>query len=85
MPADASAGGSGSDSEAPGSISVTITMPRSSEITDAMTNQANVRRPTRPSDAVFPMWAMPTTSVENTSGAMIILISRRKTSVTIEK
>ena len=31
------------------------------------------------------MWAMPATRVENTSGAMIILISRRKTSVMIER
>ncbi len=60
-------------------------MPSSSEITEAITNQAKVRRPTRPSAAVSPMCAMPTTSVENTSGAMIILIRRRKTSVTIEK
>ncbi len=31
------------------------------------------------------MWAMPTTRVENTSGAMIIRIRRRKTSVTRPK
>ena len=31
-----------------------------------------------------PIWAMPMTSVEKTSGAMIILISRRKTSVMTE-
>src|SRR6266480_2012340 len=40
--------------------------------------------PMRPIDAVSPICATPTTSVENTSGAMIILISRRKMSVMSE-
>jgi hypothetical protein len=39
----------------------------------------------RPTALVSPVLAIPATSVENTSGAMIILISRRKISVTIEK
>ena len=39
--------------------------------------------PTRPSAPVSPICAMPTTSVANTSGAMIILISRRKIVVTM--
>ena len=49
-------------------------------------NQAMVRRPMRPSaPPEAPMCATPATSVENTSGPMIILISRRKTSVASEK
>ena len=39
---------------------------------------------TRPTEAASPMCAMPTTSVENTSGPISILISRRKTSDRIE-
>ena len=54
---------------------------KSSEKIEAVMNQSNVRTPTRPSEPVPPMCAMPTTSVENTNGAMIILIRRRKTSV----
>ena len=44
-------------------------------------NQPSVRAPMRPSAAVSPMCAMPVTRVANTSGAMIILIRRRKMSV----
>ncbi len=44
-----------------------------------------VRPPTRPMAATSSMWATPTTRVENTRGAMIILISRRKMSVTTER
>ena len=40
-------------------------------------NQPSALPPTRPTVAMSPILAMPTTSVENTSGAMIILISRR--------
>jgi hypothetical protein len=85
-PALAPASGSGSPSEAPGCSAVTITMPSSSDSSEAPMNQAMVRRPIRPSappDA--PMCATPATRVENTSGPMIILISRRKTSVASEK
>ncbi len=38
--------------------------------------------PTRPTLLVSPILAMPTVSVANTNGAMIILIRRRKMSVT---
>ena len=38
--------------------------------------------PTRPTVAASPMWPMPTTSVESTSGPMIILISLRKIALT---
>ena len=48
-------------------------------------NQPSALTPTRPSAAVSPICAMPATSVENTSGAMIILIRRRNTVVRIEK
>jgi hypothetical protein len=37
-------------------------------------------KPMRPDVFMSPVPAMPTTSVENSSGAMIILIMRRKTS-----
>ena len=46
-------------------------------------NQPSERTPTRPSAAMSPMWAMPATSVEKTSGAMIILIRRRNSAVTM--
>ncbi len=59
-------------------------MPSSSDTSEAMTNQPIAFRPTRPTDFVSPRWAIPTTSVEKTSGAMIILISRRKMSVRSE-
>ena len=42
-------------------------------------------RPIRPIDSVSPIWAMPTTSMANTSGAMIILINRRNRSVMMVK
>ena len=48
-------------------------------------NQPSALTPTRPSAAVSPICAMPTTRVEKTSGAMIILISRRKIVVMIER
>ena len=46
---------------------------------------ANRRRPIRPHVLSLSMPARPETSVANTSGAMIILMSRRKMSVMIEK
>ena len=48
-------------------------------------NQPMVLAPIRPTAAASSMWAMPATRVVNTSGAMIILISRRKTSVMIDR
>ena len=62
-----------------------MTRPSASENSEATMNQPIAFRPMRPIDSVSPMWAMPTTSIENTSGAMIILISRRNMSVMIEK
>ena len=61
-----------------------MTKPISSETKEAPMNQPMVFTPTRPMAALSSIWAMPTTRVENTSGAMIILIRRRKTSVKIE-
>ena len=58
--------------------------PRTSDTIEAPKNQAIVLTPMRPTADVSPIWAMPTTSVENTSGAMIILIKRRKTVVISE-
>ncbi len=65
----------------PGWIRLTSSAPRISETTEAIRNQPMVLTPTRPMAAESSMWAMPTTRVENTSGAMIIRISRRKMSV----
>jgi hypothetical protein len=58
--------------------------PEQSETSDAVMNQPSALPKTRPTEAASPMCAMPTTSVENTSGAMIILMRRRNTSETIE-
>ena len=44
---------------------------------DALTNQPMVLAKIRPSLEPEPICAIPPTSVANTSGAMIILISRR--------
>jgi hypothetical protein len=41
-----------------------------------------VLAPTRPTVEASPMWPMPTTRVESTSGPMIILISLRKIELT---
>jgi hypothetical protein len=60
---------------------LTMTRPSSSEHSEAPTNQSIALPPTRPTEAVSPMCAMPTTRVENTRGAMIILMRRRKTSL----
>ena len=58
--------------------------PRTSETSDAVTNQPSALPNTRPTDLASPMWAMPTTSVENTSGPISILIRRRNTSDMID-
>ena len=47
---------------------------------DADKNQANDLKKIRPTEEASPIWAMPTTRVENTSGAMIILIRVKKIS-----
>ena len=62
----------------PGSSQVASISPSVREMTDAKMNQPSALPPIRPTVAISPIFAMPTTSVENTSGAMIILISRRK-------
>ena len=59
-------------------------MPTTSDTSEAPTNQTIALAPMRPTALVSPMCAMPTTRVENTSGAMIILIRRRKMSVNSE-
>ncbi len=61
-----------------------MTRPMISEISEAVKNQPSDLPNTRPTDLASPMWAMPTTSVENTSGPISILIRRRKTSDTID-
>ncbi|MND72628.1 hypothetical protein D3C80_641830 [compost metagenome] len=66
---------------APGCSSCTMTRPSSSDTTEAPMNQVMVLTPIRPTEAASSMWAMPATRVVKTSGAMIILIRRRKTSV----
>ena len=48
------------------------------------TNQSRALPPTRPTAFKSPSLAIPTTSVQNTSGAIIILISRKKISLKIE-
>jgi len=62
----------------------TSTSPISSDTSDAEMNQSIALAPMRPTIFGSPMCATPTTSVENTSGAMIILIRRRKISVISE-
>ena len=69
---------------APGSNKLTKIRPSVSETRDALTNHSIALPPTRPTADASAMWPMPTTSVENTSGAMIILISRRKIMLPIE-
>ncbi len=83
-PTVASTGGSGSTSAAPGSNRVTRMRPSVSETRLAQTNQPTALAPTLPSAAVSPIWAMPTTRVEKTRGAMIILMRWRKMVVRIE-
>ena len=60
-------------------------MPSSSDTSDAVMNHSSAFAPMRPTAPASPMPVMPATTVANTSGAMIILISRRKTSERIEK
>ena len=62
-----------------------MTRPRVSDTSDASMNQPSVLTPTRPMAAESPIWAMPPTRVANTSGAMIILIRRRKMSVMMDR
>ena len=79
------AAGSAMSRCAPGCARLTKARPSASETSEAQANQPIARRPMRPIVPVLSMLAMPDTRVANTSGAMIILISRRKMSVTIAK
>ena len=83
-PASAPTGGNGRLMPTPGWIALTRTRPRPSDSRLAQTNQPIAFAPTRPKAAVSPICAMPLTSVANTSGAIIILMSRRKIVVPIE-
>ena len=58
--------------------------PSNSETSEALTNHSIALPPIRPTDFVSPICATPTTKVVKTSGAMIILIRRRKISVKSE-
>jgi hypothetical protein len=83
-PTVASTGGRGRPSPTPGWKIVTSSRPRLSDTTLAQTNQPTAFAPTRPSAEESPIWAMPTTSVEKTKGAMIILMRWRKIVVRME-
>ena len=82
--ADAPMSGSGRPRFSPGWNRFASTRPRTSDTSDAVTNQPIALPNTRPTDEASPMCAMPTTSVEKTSGPISILISRRNTSDMIE-
>jgi hypothetical protein len=66
----------------PGCNRLTISSPRRSEMIEAETNQPIVFAPIRPTVAASPIWPMPTTRVDSTSGPMIILMSFKKTELT---
>ena len=70
----------GSETPAPGRNTFIITSPMTSAIVVASSNQRIAFSPMRPMAFRSPLPAMPTTSVENSSGAMIILIMRRNMS-----
>ena len=84
-PDAASIAGSGKPTPTPGASRLTIRMPNPRLKIDAAMNHASVRTKVRPTAPPEPMWAMPTVSVASTKGAMIILISRRNTSVMIDR
>src|SRR5688572_31957580 len=65
----------------PGSNQLAITSPNVSATSVANVNQTMVFNPILPIDFESPAFAIPTNSNENTSGAMIILINRRKISL----
>ncbi len=77
-PVDCALSGSVPGKLAPGWSRLTMTRPSISETKEALTNQPMVLAKMRPSLEPEPIWAMPPTRVANTSGAMIILIRRRK-------
>ena len=61
----------------PGSKIPTTIRPSDSEMIDAKMNQPSALPPMRPTVRMSSIFAIPTTRVEKTRGAMIILISRR--------
>ena len=76
--------GSGKPRSLPGCSRLASTSPMSNETMEAMTNQPSALAKMRPTLLASPMWAIPTTSVEKTSGPISILIRRRKISDRIE-
>ncbi len=84
IPDFAAISGSGKFKPTPGLSKLTITRPKASDTSEAVMNQAIALIPTRPTVWLSPILAMPTTSVENTNGAIIILIRRKKMSVKID-
>src|ERR1022692_1372868 len=75
----------GAGKPTPGLNSCTMKIPMVMEISDAKMNQPRVLAPTRAIEAVPSMRATPTVSVENTNGAMIILMRCKKLVVTNER
>ncbi|MNE89250.1 hypothetical protein D3C80_1866420 [compost metagenome] len=61
---------------------LTRSMPSAREKNEALTNQTIERRPIRPTEPELPKLLIPATNVAKTRGAIIILIIRRKMSVT---
>ena len=59
----------------PGLSAVTTTRPITSASVDTTSKYTSARRPMRPTSFTSPICAMPTTTVVNTIGAIIILIS----------
>src|SRR6516165_608661 len=72
------ASGSGRLRLSPGRRMLTMIKPSSKDTNEALTNHNIALPPIRPTDLVSPICATPTTKVVKTSGAMIILIRRRK-------
>jgi hypothetical protein len=68
----------------PGRKMLTRIMPVRRDASEAPMNQTIALPPIRPTALVSPICATPTTRVEKTSGAMIILIRRKNTSVMSE-
>ncbi len=84
-PVWAAASGSGRPRLAPGWKMLATRKPSDRETIEAVRNQPMAKPATRPTALVSPKLAMPDTMVAKTSGAMIILISRRKMSVPMVK
>ncbi|MNH18342.1 hypothetical protein D3C79_780410 [compost metagenome] len=72
--------GSGSARCSPGCSMLAIIRPTASDSSEAVKNHIMALPNTLPTAPASPIWAMPTTRVENTSGPISILISLRNTS-----